>query len=306
MQGLVATKLKRCHVTAFNVDEDLAASFKLPKARSDGEFFGIQFMHAAFDRDAFSGEFFIGFSDMVYDNKIKEAFEKMGAGCVFVSSFAANDDNASASAALARVWEAADKNGNEYTKGECEKALRQRTEARMEAEKEKALAKEFQEKSVAAINNSLSEVGGKVDGVVTTVVDINVNVIAVKDIVTQKNVLEVSVDNELKLTKAKLVHATLKLDQEENKRGMITQDVNKHKRTIRGLEGELRAAKAARLEDKTTIAIKDEKIEDCIANAEAKDEMMVTLVAAHEKTIADKDEIIALQRALLRSSGVQL
>jgi hypothetical protein len=299
-QGMVAMKLKRCHVFAYNVDESLAASFKLPKARSNNEYFAVKYIEAGFDREAFSGEFFITFDEMVYDNKIKEAFEALGAGCVSVSSFAANDDNASASAALLRVWGIAARSGSKYTLGECDLALRQRTETRVAAQKrEKELASEFDEKVVAALRSSMGEVGGKVDGVATAVVCIKVRVDEVKDIIAQKNVLELSADTEAKRLKTELARVNLLRDQEENIRRRITQEVHKRDRSIERfedavtcLEAKLRRSKSARLFDAEIIRAKDEKIADCMV-----------LVAEKDARLAEKDELISLQRSLLALSG---
>lgn len=300
-------KLKRCHVFAYNVDESLAADFKLPKARSQNEFFAVKYMAGGFDREAFSGEFFITFDEMVYDNKIKEAFEALGAGCVIVGSFAANDDNASASAALQRVWETAARSGSGYTLGECDPALRQRTEARVAAQKrEKELASEFDEKVVAALKSSMGEVGGKVDGVATAVVCIRVKVDEVKDIVAKK----LSEESDAKRLKTELARVNLLRDQEENVRGRITQEVHKRDRSIErledavtGLEAKLRRSKSARLFDAETIRARDEllaeKDERLAETIRARDE----LIAEKDERLAEKNELISLQRALLSAAA---
>jgi hypothetical protein len=96
------------HITAFNVDQQFAQKIKLQKSRglllsTPMEYFPIKYMEAAFNRETGYGEFYMAFEDYVSSKKIKAQFEALGAGCVLVTTFVNNDNNESASAALASV-----------------------------------------------------------------------------------------------------------------------------------------------------------------------------------------------------------
>lgn len=89
-------------MSCFNVTPDFASTFKFWKSRGASEF-EINYMEAAFDREAASGEFFIEFGEKVWEHKLIENFKFHGACQVMTSTFANNDGNESAAAALLRV-----------------------------------------------------------------------------------------------------------------------------------------------------------------------------------------------------------
>ncbi len=100
----------RMFIMAYNVNETIMDSLKFPKARSDGEFFNVRFMAAAFDDRAKRGEFYLGFKEKVHCSRVQSAFEEAEARGVTCETFGraipalSNDGPANA---LLRVWETA-------------------------------------------------------------------------------------------------------------------------------------------------------------------------------------------------------
>lgn len=125
-------KMSRFFVVCFNVDISFTEMFKFPKSRGHGDF-TIRYMEAAFNPEAWSGEFFIEFNENVWEHKLIECFQNQGAGQVCTMTFPNNDGSDSASSALLRVRETAAKTGCQYTKGECSRVLREKTARRWAA-----------------------------------------------------------------------------------------------------------------------------------------------------------------------------
>ena len=111
-------KVSRCYVQCFNVSPSFTREFRLQKSRGGGDF-SIIFMDSAFDKEGEFGEFFIEFKENVYEYKLIEQFEAMGAGQVTVITFNRNDGNDSAASALIRIWDLARKTGYQETRGQC-------------------------------------------------------------------------------------------------------------------------------------------------------------------------------------------
>ena len=136
-------------------------------------------MEAGFNKEAGLGEFFFEFGEAVYEHKLIKALEKAGATQVTIMTFANNDANESASNALLRVWTVAAKSGVGYIRGACQEALLAKTKAKQQSAKEQAATSFDEEKTAAAIKQSLAELGevnkqsfnkiGVVDGKVDTV-----------------------------------------------------------------------------------------------------------------------------------------
>ena len=102
----------------------------IAKARNAGNF-TIKFMHAALNKEAYSGEIFIEFQETLRVCTLIAQMEEHGACQVNVVTF---KNNESASNALLRVWTSAAKTGCEVTRGAGSKELLAKTQAKFEAE----------------------------------------------------------------------------------------------------------------------------------------------------------------------------
>jgi hypothetical protein len=119
---------QRLFLMAYNINNTIVELLKFPKARSDGEFFSVQFMAAAFDDRAKRGEFFLQFRQKVYCSRIQLAFEAAGARSVTRETFGGALSNHEAASALLRVWETAFNAGVELVlRGDCPDHLLQLT-----------------------------------------------------------------------------------------------------------------------------------------------------------------------------------
>lgn len=149
-----SSRVSRCYVTCFNVDPAFASAFTFPKSKGGGEF-KIKYMHAGFDRVSESGEFFIEFDEMIWEHKLAERFVALGAGQVNTITFE-KDGGDSAANALLRI----DGAKSVYTRGTCPPQLEAKVEAKLKAQEEQKAAsasKEFDEKTAAAIQQSLED-----------------------------------------------------------------------------------------------------------------------------------------------------
>jgi hypothetical protein len=147
--------LTRYFVCCFNVTPEFASTFKFQKAKGQGNF-GIKYMEAAFDKDAGSGEFFLEFDDSVWSHKLIKSFQSQGAGQVNVITFANHDGSESAANALLRIMSTQDKTNLKYTRGTCPAALLAKVHAKQAAAREASTTKEFDEKTLAAIKQSVA------------------------------------------------------------------------------------------------------------------------------------------------------
>ena len=136
----------------------------MPKARNAGDY-TIKFMDVALNKEACSAEFFIEFDEKVWNTSLLQAFEKQGAGDVYIATFKHNDGNESAANALLRVWELAEKTGISATRGKCSDALMAKARAKQAEAKNKKKESEFDEKTQAAIKASMQNMEGKMDQV---------------------------------------------------------------------------------------------------------------------------------------------
>ena len=124
-------------------------------------------MLAAFDKEAWSGDFFIEFDECVYEHLLVECFKSQGAGQVTTITFANNDGNESAANALACIMTSQKKYGDGYTRGICNPVLYAKVHAKMEEAHKQELqsAKEFDEKTSAAIKFSLEAHAVKLEAI---------------------------------------------------------------------------------------------------------------------------------------------
>ena len=150
-----STRLNRVFVTCFNVTHAFGNSFKFWKARGISEFV-IKYMEAAFDKEAGSGEFFFEFEEKVWEHKLIECFKSQGAGQVNTITFANNDGGDSASNALVRVLASQEKTNLKHSRGTCTPALRAKVQAKQALAKTRLSYKEFDEKTMAVMNQSMA------------------------------------------------------------------------------------------------------------------------------------------------------
>jgi hypothetical protein len=149
----------RCFFVCFNVNPEFAREFKFAKSKGGGEF-TIQYMNAGFNQEAEFGEFYIEFAEYIWEHKLVEALETAGASQVFVTTFPSKDWNESAANALCRVLTVMNKTGISYTQGKCSETVLTKAQAKFaESQKKQYETSEFDEKTAAAIKQSLADIG---------------------------------------------------------------------------------------------------------------------------------------------------
>jgi hypothetical protein len=223
------------------VSPEFAVSFKFPKSKGEGEFV-IKYMLAAFDKEAESGDFFIEFDEKVWEHKLVECFQAQGAGQVTTITFANNDGGESAANALACVMTSQKKHGDGYTRGTCPEKLYRKACDKMEAanKQDQLGAKEFDEKTSAAIKFSLEAHAVKLeaieDGVQAHAVKLEaigdgVHSQAVDLVDIKQRVCNVILDyqQEIKQLKEALAHKTKLCDRIEGQKGRLTMEINRLK-----------------------------------------------------------------------------
>ena len=122
------TKGRRFYASCFNVTPGKAFQLKIPKDGS-ANLYPIDFMSAAFDADAESGEFYFELSDSIAEGRLLAALEQLGADQAYVRPLPGDE---SASDALLRIMLKADETGHEYTCGTCSHYVEKKALAKME------------------------------------------------------------------------------------------------------------------------------------------------------------------------------
>jgi hypothetical protein len=186
-------------------------------------------MEAAFDKEAGSGEFFIEFEEKVWEHKLIAAFHAKGACQAMTSTFANLDGNESASDALVRVLSIQEKTNHKYSRGTCPPALLAKVQAKQAAAREVSATKEFDEKTLAAIKQSVAlqeetkAVVVKVEGSLQSQ--------EVKLDGIQHGMCHVIPDyqREIEQLRQKLAHKTALCDRIEGQKGRLTYEINKLK-----------------------------------------------------------------------------
>ncbi len=244
-----STRFNRVAVYCFNVSPDFAASFKFQKSKGEGEF-GVKYMLAAFDKEDGSGEFFIEFDEKVWEHKLVECFQAQGAGQVTTITFANNDGGESAANALACIMTSQKKYGDGYTRGVCNPILYTKAHTKMEAairQEEQLGAKEFDEKTSAAIKFSLETHAVKLEAIEDGVQAHAVKLEAIESGVQAQTVDLVDIKQgvcsvipdyqiEIKALKDALVKSNSARDTTEGKLGHKTRIVNQQDAYIIKLE----------------------------------------------------------------------
>lgn len=225
---------------------EFATNFKFQKTRGQ-EVFDIKYMLAAFDKEAGSGEFFIEFEDKVWEHKLVESFQSQGACQVTTITFANNDGGESAANALARIMTSQKKSGYGYRRGTCPPALYAKLHAKMEeAHRQEQLgAKEFDEKTSAAIQLSLEAHAVKLEAIGN---DVQSQTVEIGDI--KQGVCNVIPDyqNEIKTLKDALAKKTAACDTIEGRLAHKTRTINQLEAYVAVLEGEKQTWSRAKTE----------------------------------------------------------
>jgi hypothetical protein len=222
---------------------EFAAVFKFLKSRGQGEF-TIKFMEAAFDKEAGSGEFYLEFEEKVWEHLLVESFHSQGACQVMINTFASLDSNESASDALLRVLSSQDKKTNtKYSRGTCPPALLTKVQAKRAAAKESLSSKEFDEKTMAAIKQSmaLQEETKAAVVKVETLVESNLESMQLQTVKLEgieHGVCNVIPDyqREVEQLKAALAHKTALCDKIEGQKAYKTRQINQQDLVIAKLE----------------------------------------------------------------------
>ena len=241
-------KLSRFFVSCFNVSPEFASTFKFKKSKGQGEF-GIKYMLATFCKEDGTGDFFFEFDEYVWEHKLVESFQSQGAGQVTTITFANNDGGESAADALACIMTSQKKNGDGYTRGTCPEKLYKKACDKMEAasRQEQLGAKEFDEKTAAAIKFSLEAHAVKLEAIEDGVQAHAVKLEAIEDGVQAQTVDLVDIKHgvcnvipdyqiEIKQLKEALVKSNSARDTTEGKLGHKTRIVNQQDAYIIKLE----------------------------------------------------------------------
>lgn len=238
------------------MDPVFADSFKFAKLKG-GEF-TINYMLASLNKEAMAGEFFLEFDEYVWEHKLVQCFETLGAGQVSVVTFQNNDGNESASDALLRLHTQA--NGVPYERGTCPPALHAKVQAKLAAfaKRAEAGARELDEKTQLAIKQSLADLDDKIKATQTIIrnnqsmlnqtqstvsqTQSTVALIDVKMEEVQNGVCSIIPDyqKEIEQLKARLAHKTREVDRIEGQKGRLTHVNNELTAVKEGLEWQLK------------------------------------------------------------------
>ena len=116
-------KIKRCYVSFFNATQEIVGNMSFPKSRGEGDY-QASYSEFALNQTTGFAEGLVEFEEQVWNKALEENLYKQGAACITILTFAHNDGNESAGAALVRVWKSAKGPGfNLVTSGECNAKL---------------------------------------------------------------------------------------------------------------------------------------------------------------------------------------
>jgi len=286
-------KLNRYYVSCFNVAPVFTSDFKMPKSKGGGEF-TVNYMDSAFNKEAEYGEFFIEFKEAVWEYKLVEQFESYGAGQVYTATFQNIDGGESASNALLRVWELAEKTGHRETRGECSGQLLAKAKAKLEKHREEKAAKtEDDEKLQMGIKMSLENLDGKVVDVHEDVKSIEGKVDAMQQCVVT---IIPDYQKENMSLKSQLAHKTKECDRIEGQKAHQTHIINMQNGKIEILESRVK-----NLEDQESIW-KRERATFAKSEAVWKEEIAILMQSLKNqvdtsKAISDAKDIVKIVEA---------
>ena len=195
-------------------------------------------MEAAFEKEAGSGEFFIEFEEKVWEHKLIRALQSEGACQVMASTFANLDANESASDALLRVLHVQEKTNIKCTRGTCPPGLLAKVQAKQAAAREVSSTKEFDEKTLAAIKQSVALQEETKQAVVKVEGSLQSHEVKLDGI--QQGVCNVIPDyqREIESLKAAVAHKTALCDKVEGQKAYKTRLINQQDLLISRLEEE--------------------------------------------------------------------
>ena len=153
-------KIKRCYVSFFNATQEIVGNMSFPKSRAEGNYLAA-YSEFALNQTTGFAEGLVEFEEQVWSNALEENLAVKGAACITILTFANNDNNQSAGAALARVWKSAKGPGFEIvSRGGCNARLLAKAEEITLADEknEKEAAKAFDEKTQAVMAQTLLDV----------------------------------------------------------------------------------------------------------------------------------------------------
>lgn len=256
-------------------------------------------METAFNKEAVSGEFFVEFEDYIWSHKLIKCFQSQGASQVMLCTFDNLDGNESASNALLRVISSQDKTGLKYSRGTCPPALLAKVQAKQAAAKEQSSTKEFDEKTMAAIKQSMTLQEETKAAVVKVESSLQSQVVKLEGI--EHGVCNVIPDyqKEIELLKQKLAHKTALCDKIEGQKAYQTREIRKQAMEIDTLKDERLIhimEKKAWVDEK---AILMEQVDLCKAITQAKQ-----MTEAAQETTAILSSIIESKRDCKRQRGV--
>ena len=256
-----SAKIKRGFVTCFNVDPVFADIIKFKKSKGGGEF-NIIYLLASFNKEAMSGEFYIEFDEYVWEHKLAQCFEKQGAGQVNVITFQNNDSNESATNALLRLHT---NQGITYERGTCPDALARKLEVKLAEHAKSSKNKEFDEKTQAAVKQSMAEMEAKL-GTVDTKLDMvgdkmETTKTAVAEVGTKIDTVQNGVcgiipdyQRENEDLRKKLAHKTKECDRIEFQKTRDTRMINEKDVSIRGLQAQVKHLQEEKTALETVVA----------------------------------------------------
>ena len=150
------TQRQRFFATFFNANAEIVKNLNIPKARGAGEFVA-SYSEFSLNTSIGSAEGVVEYSEKIWSDRLEEHLAKQGAACITILTFANNDNNQSAGAALARVWKSAKAPGFELvTRGECNAKLLAKAEEITQEDESAESGPALDEKMQAAFSQSLT------------------------------------------------------------------------------------------------------------------------------------------------------
>jgi len=150
------TQRQRFFATFFNANAEIVKNLNIPKARGAGEFVA-SYSEFSLNTSIGSAEGVVEYSEKIWSDRLEEHLAEQGAACITILTFANNDNNQSAGAALARVWKSAKAPGFELvTRGECKAKLLAKAEEITQEDESAESGPALDEKMQVAFSQSLT------------------------------------------------------------------------------------------------------------------------------------------------------
>ena len=151
-------RLTRCYVSMYNANQDTLEGFSMQKARGAGPV-SILFTAFAFNESTGAVEGYMEFQEQIWNNNLIDRFEELGFTSVDIVTFQNNNGNQSAASAFHHVVKVSASPGFKLIcSGEINPMVSAKAKEIQEKEKAGASTSEFDEKTQAAIKQSLAEI----------------------------------------------------------------------------------------------------------------------------------------------------